>query len=190
MLMAEPIADLSSASRGRCLLQFSFDQGSADAFSPSADHWSFARLRGLSDPVCPLVSGRKIPFPKALDGRPRSKLRVSSQRRALRNCIVRGRLRRKSTDARSGPPNGKKVTILLEELGMPYNIVPCNIGKGDQFKDEFLTRLMQRFEDFAVAGVVFWAISLDFPWAWTRRVGSGLEPEFGAGRVCGLKGRL
>jgi len=82
------------------------------------------------------------------------------------------------------------VTILLEELGMPYNIVPCNIGKGDQFKDEFLTRLMQRFEDFAVAGVVFWAISLDFPWAWTRRVGSGLEPEFGAGRVCGLKGRL
>ncbi len=40
MLMAEPIADLSSASRGRCLLQFSFDQGSADAFSPSADHWS------------------------------------------------------------------------------------------------------------------------------------------------------
>ncbi|MGO9423006.1 glutathione S-transferase N-terminal domain-containing protein [Roseiarcus sp.] len=35
-------------------------------------------------------------------------------------------------------PNGKKVTILLEELGIPYTIVPCNIGKGDQFKDEFL----------------------------------------------------
>jgi GST-like protein len=35
-------------------------------------------------------------------------------------------------------PNGKKVTILLEELGMPYNIVPCNIGKGDQFEPEFL----------------------------------------------------
>ena len=35
-------------------------------------------------------------------------------------------------------PNGKKVTILLEELGMPYAIVPCNIGKGDQFKEEFL----------------------------------------------------
>jgi len=56
--------------------------------------------------------------------------------------------------------------------------------------DAYLARLMQRFEDFAVAGVVFWAISLDFPWAWTRRLGSGLEPEFGAGRVCGLKGRL
>ena len=35
-------------------------------------------------------------------------------------------------------PNGKKVTILLEELGLTYRIVPCNIGKGDQFKDDFL----------------------------------------------------
>ena len=35
-------------------------------------------------------------------------------------------------------PNGKKVTILLEELGMPYKIVPLNIGRGDQFADDFL----------------------------------------------------
>ena len=35
-------------------------------------------------------------------------------------------------------PNGKKVTILLEELGEPYNVVPCNIGKGDQFTKDFL----------------------------------------------------
>ena len=35
-------------------------------------------------------------------------------------------------------PNGKKVTILLEECGLPYNIVPLDIGRGDQFKDEFL----------------------------------------------------
>ena len=35
-------------------------------------------------------------------------------------------------------PNGKKVTILLEECGLPYNVVPCNIGRGDQFKPEFL----------------------------------------------------
>ena len=35
-------------------------------------------------------------------------------------------------------PNGKKVTILLEELGAEYRIIPCNIGRGDQFKDEFL----------------------------------------------------
>src|ERR1700722_16762717 len=35
-------------------------------------------------------------------------------------------------------PNGKKVSILLEELGIPYSIVPVNIGRGDQFSDEFL----------------------------------------------------
>jgi GST-like protein len=35
-------------------------------------------------------------------------------------------------------PNGKKLTILLEESGLPYRIVPCSIGQGDQFKDSFL----------------------------------------------------
>ncbi len=35
-------------------------------------------------------------------------------------------------------PNGKKVTILLEECGLPYRIVPCRIGQGDQFAPEFL----------------------------------------------------
>jgi GST-like protein len=35
-------------------------------------------------------------------------------------------------------PNGKKVTILLEECGLPYRIVPCRIGSGDQFSDDFL----------------------------------------------------
>jgi GST-like protein len=35
-------------------------------------------------------------------------------------------------------PNGKKVTILLEELGLEYNIVPVNIQQGDQFKPDFL----------------------------------------------------
>jgi GSH-dependent disulfide-bond oxidoreductase len=35
-------------------------------------------------------------------------------------------------------PNGKKVTILLEELDVPYRLVPCNIGRGDQFSAEFL----------------------------------------------------
>lgn len=35
-------------------------------------------------------------------------------------------------------PNGKKVTILLEEAGIPYTVIPCNIGRGDQFTPEFL----------------------------------------------------
>ena len=35
-------------------------------------------------------------------------------------------------------PNGHKITIFLEETGLPYKIVPVNIGKGDQFKSDFL----------------------------------------------------
>jgi GSH-dependent disulfide-bond oxidoreductase len=35
-------------------------------------------------------------------------------------------------------PNGHKLTIYLEETGLAYNIIPINIGKGDQFKPEFL----------------------------------------------------
>mmetsp|Transcript_36335 Transcript_36335/g.58742 ORF Transcript_36335/g.58742 Transcript_36335/m.58742 type:complete len:209 (-) Transcript_36335:504-1130(-) len=35
-------------------------------------------------------------------------------------------------------PNGFKLTIALEELGLPYKLHFVNIGKGDQFKPEFL----------------------------------------------------
>ena len=35
-------------------------------------------------------------------------------------------------------PNGWKISIMLEECGLPYRFVPVNIGKGDQFKPEFL----------------------------------------------------
>jgi GST-like protein len=35
-------------------------------------------------------------------------------------------------------PNGWKITIALEEMGLPYAVKPVNIGKGDQFKPEFL----------------------------------------------------
>lgn len=35
-------------------------------------------------------------------------------------------------------PNGHKITMFLEEVGLPYNIIPINIGAGDQFKPEFL----------------------------------------------------
>ena len=35
-------------------------------------------------------------------------------------------------------PNGYKISILLEELGLPYNVIPVDIGAGDQFKPDFL----------------------------------------------------
>src|SRR5204862_5526174 len=34
-------------------------------------------------------------------------------------------------------PNGHKITIFLEETGLPYKIFPVNIDKGEQFKREF-----------------------------------------------------
>jgi GST-like protein len=35
-------------------------------------------------------------------------------------------------------PNLHKVTIFLEEAGMPYNVIPVDIQRGDQFKPDFL----------------------------------------------------
>jgi GST-like protein len=35
-------------------------------------------------------------------------------------------------------PNGHKVHVMLEECGLPYEVVPVDIGAGDQFKPEFL----------------------------------------------------
>lgn len=35
-------------------------------------------------------------------------------------------------------PNGWKISIMLEECGLPYVVRPVNIGKGEQFRPEFL----------------------------------------------------
>ncbi len=35
-------------------------------------------------------------------------------------------------------PNGRKISIMLEECGLAYNTIPVNIGQGDQFAPQFL----------------------------------------------------
>lgn len=35
-------------------------------------------------------------------------------------------------------PNGHKITIFLEEADLPYNLIPINISKGEQFAENFL----------------------------------------------------
>jgi GST-like protein len=35
-------------------------------------------------------------------------------------------------------PNGWKISIMLEECGLPYRVLPVNIGRGEQFRPEFL----------------------------------------------------
>jgi GST-like protein len=37
-----------------------------------------------------------------------------------------------------GTPNGKKISIALEEMGLPYEVHPIDIGKNEQFAPEFL----------------------------------------------------
>ena len=37
-------------------------------------------------------------------------------------------------------PNGIKVSIALEEMGLPYTFHPVNIGRGEQFQPEFLAK--------------------------------------------------
>ena len=52
--------------------------------------------------------------------------------------------------------NGKKVTIMLEEIGFEYRIIPVNVGKGDQHQEEFWVispnRKMPAIVDHNVAG--------------------------------------
>ncbi len=35
-------------------------------------------------------------------------------------------------------PNGHKITLFLEEAGVPYTLIPVNIAKGEQFAPEYL----------------------------------------------------
>ena len=35
-------------------------------------------------------------------------------------------------------PNGRKASIMLEEVGLPYTVYPIDIGKNDQFDEDFL----------------------------------------------------
>lgn len=71
----------------------------------------------------------------ALSGVPRTALPA----RLRLCCVLPHREHTAMIDLFYAPtPNGHKITILFEELGLPYRIVPINIRKGDQFLDEFL----------------------------------------------------
>ena len=41
-------------------------------------------------------------------------------------------------------PNGRKVSIMLEELGLEYRVCPIDIGKGDQHKDDYVSISLNR----------------------------------------------
>ena len=35
-------------------------------------------------------------------------------------------------------PNGRKISVALEEMGLPYKVIPVNISKGEQMAPSFL----------------------------------------------------
>jgi GST-like protein len=37
-----------------------------------------------------------------------------------------------------GTPNGKKASIMLEEIGLPYEVLAIDISQGDQLRPEYL----------------------------------------------------
>ena len=66
--------------------------------------------------------------------------KTSSPKKPLRSTSARPAGGAKPIDLYYWPtPNGWKITIMLEECGHPYVVIPVDISKGDQFKPEFLT---------------------------------------------------
>ena len=70
----------------------------------------------------------------------RSKLKKKAKKTArTARAAAPKRLSSKPIDLYFWPtPNGWKISIMLEECGLPYNMIPVNISKGDQFKPAFL----------------------------------------------------
>ncbi len=57
----------------------------------------------------------------------------------MKSVAAKSKARRKAIDLYYWPtPNGWKITIMLEECGLPYDMIPVNIARGEQFKPEFL----------------------------------------------------
>ena len=56
-------------------------------------------------------------------------------------------------------PNGRKVSILLEELGVPYNAIPVNIGQDEQFKPDFLKIRRKTLQLLLITSETMWVMS-------------------------------
>ena len=61
-------------------------------------------------------------------------------------------------------PNGKKVTIQLEEAGIPYTIKAINIGRGDQLTPETLGKLIALYEHSVFTQGTIWRIDSFDQW--------------------------
>jgi GST-like protein len=74
----------------------------------------------------------------------KSKLRLKTQRKAPRKTPAGAAKKAAASKQRPielhywATPNGFKISIMLEECGLPYTMIPVNISKGEQFNPAFL----------------------------------------------------
>src|SRR5262249_42737368 len=86
---------------------------------------------------------RRCRRPSMIRNREASRQRRSGKGRA-RSAPARGGAMRRAHGRRGidlyywPTPNGWKITIMLEECGLAYAVIPVDISKGEQFKPEFL----------------------------------------------------
>jgi GST-like protein len=76
----------------------------------------------------------------------RAKAKRSAKSKAAGQKSTKTKLKAKAAKKSAKPielyywptPNGFKISIMLEECGLPYTLLPVNISKGEQFKPDFL----------------------------------------------------
>jgi GST-like protein len=84
-------------------------------------------------------------------------------------------------------PNGHKVHIMLEELGLPYRVIPVNIGKGEQFAEHFLKITPNHRIPAMVDGETMIFESAAIMMYLAEKTGSSLLPASGAARYACLQ---
>ncbi len=69
----------------------------------------------------------------------KTKTRSAARAKPARKAKLAAKSKQRPIDLYYWPtPNGFKISIMLEECGLPYTLIPVNISKGEQFNPDFL----------------------------------------------------
>src|ERR1700690_2826681 len=108
----------------------------------------FGIMRGLRFTAAGLTSEGDFPAFYGLGSRAmaRAKAKRSAKSKPAGKAKTKAKAAKKSAKKTAKPielyywptPNGFKISIMLEECGLPYTMIPVNISRGDQFKPDFL----------------------------------------------------
>lgn len=115
--------------------------GAAKARKSKAAKSKFAKARAAKAKAGAKARSKPVPRP--------AKARSATKSKSKAKTSSTARSKSRPSPARANPqrpielyywptPNGWKISIMLEECGLPYVLKPVNIGKGEQFTPEFL----------------------------------------------------